>query len=120
MKKILLLSFCFLALFSCSNNDDEIVDDPILGTWLLFSSGGIEVSECEKMTSVEFKSDKTTFTEIYQEINDECVNSFDTNDTWENSDGVYSFNNIESQIDFTSDGSSFRISSGNIVYVKQE
>ncbi|WP_299839649.1 lipocalin family protein [uncultured Tenacibaculum sp.] len=112
----------FLVLFiSCSSDSDDNnnVNDPILGTWNLFSSGGSEATDCEKQSTITFASNKTTSSETFQDLAGNCI-SLTGNDTWENKgDNVYSFNNLESQIEFSNDNMTFRIVSGNIVYQKQ-
>ncbi|CAM1340550.1 hypothetical protein [Tenacibaculum amylolyticum] len=122
MKKFLATTFILVILFSCSNDDNTgNANDPILGKWFLFSNNALEASDCEKRSFIEFKSDGSTVSETYQEINTSCTNTISGNDKWENKgEGLYSFNNIESQIQFLDDNMTMRVSSGNIVYKKEQ
>lgn len=122
MKKFLATILFLFAILSCSNDENTgNANDPILGKWFLFSSNALEASDCEKRSFIEFKLDGTTVSETYQEINSNCTNTISGNDKWENKgEELYSFNNIESQIQFLDDNTTMRVSSGNIVYKKQQ
>lgn len=121
MKKLLFLTIFSSILLSCSNNDNVNDQDPILGKWLLFSNNSVEVSDCEKKNSIEFRSNNTTISETYQLINGNCSNTLNSNNTWENKgNNKYAFNNIETNIEFSNDNMTMRLSSGNVVYNKQQ
>ncbi len=123
MNRILILSLLLFTLFSCSSDDDtENSNDPILGKWFLFSVNNTEVSDCEKKSSIEFKSNGLTISDTHQVAGTngtDCLNISIIENRWENKgDNLYSFNNLESVISFSSDGTSFTITSGNLVYKK--
>ncbi len=123
MNRVLILSLLLFTLFSCSNDDDtENSNDPILGKWFLFSVNNTEVSDCEKKSSIEFKSNGVFISDTFQVAGTngtDCLNINIIENRWENKgDNLYSYNNLESVIDFSSDGTSFTVTSGNLVYKK--
>ncbi len=123
MNRVLILSLLIFTLFSCSSNDEnENNEDPILGKWFLFSINSVEVSDCEKKSSIEFNSNGLTISDTHQVAGTngtDCLNISIIENRWENKgNNLYSFNNIESVIDFSSDGNSFTITSGNVIYKK--
>ncbi len=73
MKKI----FLFLTLgvltssvlVSCSKDDEQ---DPIIGTWYLYSKDNIEVSDCLKKNEITFFEDNTFSNVYYGEYDGEC------------------------------------------------
>ncbi|TCI84401.1 hypothetical protein [Tenacibaculum sp. M341] len=128
MKKNFIISavtVCMLIFSSCSSDEDNNTsnsNDPILGKWFYFSLNNEEVSDCEKMTSIEFAVSGATTTETFEILTDDsCGRSSLTENTWTNKgDNIYTFNNLESKIEFFDNGNSFKISSGNIVYKKMQ
>lgn len=128
MKKNFIISAITLCMFifsSCSSDEDNNTsnsNDPILGKWFYFSLNNEEVSDCEKMTSIEFTVSGATTTETFEILTDDsCGRSSLTENTWTNKgDNIYTFNNLESKIEFFDNGNSFKISSGNIVYKKMQ
>ncbi len=119
MKKTLFILAIIFALVSCSNDENENSNDEIVGRWSLFSISKKEVTDCEKKTTIDFRSNGVTITETFQTLNNECSRTSLIENTWKNEgDNKYSFNNQQSSIEFDSDGSSFRIVNGDIVYKK--
>ncbi|SNR15395.1 lipocalin family protein [Tenacibaculum jejuense] len=111
MKKIIILSFAFLCLFSCSSNDSEVVGtdgdevvtdgsgsdgesdngngseakDPIIGTWTLFTgTDGVEVTECKKKTTFTFNEDNTYSQIEFNTVNNSCSEVVNVTGEWKN------------------------------------
>ncbi|WP_075341294.1 hypothetical protein [Tenacibaculum agarivorans] len=121
MYKYVLTICAIVALLSCSSDDENSsnVNDPILGKWNLFSIDNVEQPDCEKMSTIEFKTNNSTVSETFQTVNTDCIKIEGTN-TWENKgESLYTFNNIESQIEFSDDNTTMKILNGNTVYKKQ-
>ncbi|WP_075341295.1 lipocalin family protein [Tenacibaculum agarivorans] len=94
MKKILILSFAFLCLFSCSDTAEEAIDgaediiddntsdkDLLIGTWTLIkNNNNVDIdSDCQKKTTYEFKEDNSyTYTE-FNVVNNNCTEITDNN-----------------------------------------
>lgn len=90
MKKIFSLLLGIIILASCSSDDDVTpVEDPILGKWFISEvnntgSFNFQLSDCNKESFVDFKTDGTSVSEFYAESNGECT--LDSRDTgiWSN------------------------------------
>ncbi|MFT7900430.1 lipocalin family protein [Tenacibaculum ascidiaceicola] len=103
MKKILVLTIAMFSLLACSSDDENNLD-PIVGTWYKFSEEGIEVSECEKKTSVTFNENGTFNSTSYESIEDKCVIEDEFSATWTNKgNGIYSriYNGESSDVSIT-------------------
>lgn len=90
--KIVLVVFIMAGMVSCSNDDegnDPVTADPIVGKWKLqqqfMDSEEIELTDCEKQTTVEFMSNgNITSTDFYEDFEtEECVSEI-TAQKWEN------------------------------------
>lgn len=97
MKKLFILFFSLAVLVSCSSDDDNTGEDPILGTWFLAEfNNPIEpdasLSDCEKQSFITFNADNTAYTESYSTVDGECVEADSDTGDWENQGGsVYEF-----------------------------
>ncbi|CAM1340849.1 lipocalin family protein [Tenacibaculum amylolyticum] len=82
---ILLVQLCFSA---CSKNleENEIQDqDPIIGTWHLFSEEGIELTLCEQKGTVTYGEDSIYTLNLYQLVDGECISDGEIDlGTWSN------------------------------------
>lgn len=69
--------------FSCSSNDEETTQDPIIGGWYPFSKDNVEVSDCGKNSRLNFQSDNTLLRkEYYPNPNNDCILDFETTLRW--------------------------------------
>lgn len=84
MKKILILTIALFTLFSCSSDDEEITQDPIIGIWNLFAIDNNEVSDCLKQSTWVFNENGTATKQGYEETNRQCNSEPIENATWEN------------------------------------
>lgn len=124
MKKLLLLLFVSVALSSCSSNTDEA--DIIVGTWGLFSLNNVEVSDCEKMSTLTFNADGSAVGTNFMVINNTCSQS-GVNDvtTWmNNGNGSYviapgTANSVEWNITFSDGNNTLNITNQGVVYKRQ-
>ncbi len=103
MKKVFLSLFVLATtlLISCSNDDDAVGQDPIIGKWNFFSLAEIvdgqvgtpvEGSECKKRGFLEFKEDGTLISTPYAEDQGECIIDGEATGKWANiGDGNYRF-----------------------------
>jgi len=90
MKKILILSFAFFCLFSCSDTAQDVTDvadnsssdkDILIGTWTLIkNNNNVDIdSDCLKKTTYEFKENNSyTYTE-FNVVNNNCTEITDNN-----------------------------------------
>lgn len=133
MKKLIL--FLFISVFTISCSSDNNVDDtsqttdPIIGTWGVFSLAGTEASDCEKRSTIIFKSDRTANATTYQENpnnnnNCETVGATPENATWENmGNGVYKIVNSNTtltwNISFTDNNNTLTITNEDVVYKRR-
>ena len=108
MYLIVLLPAFLLRSCSCEGedtatiNDNEIVD-PVVGTWRLtsaikFENGKateIELTECEKLSTMAFKADRTLIDQAFEAVEGEgCISDSTAFLIWENrGNGVYVFMN---------------------------
>ncbi|UBZ05937.1 lipocalin family protein [Salegentibacter mishustinae] len=97
MKKLFLMLFSIALLVSCSEDDDANGDgDPILGTWYVveleneFSDD--ELSQCNLNSNITFQANTTANSEVYEEVEGECLSETSTADWERNSNGQYTFN----------------------------
>lgn len=88
MKYTAYLSILFIActlLTSCKKDDDTETTDPLIGTWQLEQvvEGGKEVTrdDCNKKSTIEFKSDKSYIDTYYRTENNSCSSSVEKG-TW--------------------------------------
>lgn len=106
MKKIIILSFALVCLFSCSSSDTSPIDsnpttsdggdnsggntggnsttkDPIIGTWTLFlGTDQAEVSDCLKKTTFTFNEDKSYTQVEFKKVNGSCDKVVDVAGEW--------------------------------------
>lgn len=98
--KFILIFLAFAGIASCSSDDDGSsneppANDPIVGTWKiqqqLIDGEEEPLSDCEKQSTVEFKTNETvTSTDYYDDPDTgECITDVYTED-WENrGNGIY-------------------------------
>ncbi|WP_109851349.1 lipocalin family protein [Aquimarina sp. AU58] len=93
MKKLNLLILVFATIFiSCSKDDDtsnEKTSD-LIGTWELIHEQQSNLpentlSDCEKTSTIEFKSDKTYIEKTFAIANGNCVSDGEYNGSWSES-----------------------------------
>lgn len=84
MKKLLILLLVSIITISCSSDNEENTQDPIIGTWTLFAIENIEVSDCLKQSTWIFNENGTATKQDYEEANQQCNSQPRENATWEN------------------------------------
>lgn len=104
---ITLIAICSLFFFSCKkdkNQKDEI--QLVSGKWYLETEDGVEVSACEKKSSVEFTNDGRWVFQVYIEYDTDCESI--------NGEGTYTLNgnNITITLGTESSIGTFSISGG--------
>ena len=92
MKKIiLLLCVSVFILTSCSSDDDneDLSQDQLIGTWTYFQSfeDGVEIilTDCEKQETQEFSSNGDFTITFYDDFDGPCEEDFVLSGTWSNS-----------------------------------
>lgn len=124
MKKLLLILLCAISLTSCSNNNED--PDTIVGTWYLFSINNIEVSDCEKMSTVTFNANLTATGTTYMMSNNICsIIDANSTATWAH-DGnmVYTITPSNGSVEqwnivFSDNNNTLDITNEGIVYKRQ-
>lgn len=89
MKKLILMFFGLAVLTSCSSDDDNTGEDPILGTWALveINPALVPIEDCNETSTIIFSADHTADSTFYLE---ECEPETSTG-SWENEgNNVYS------------------------------
>lgn len=69
MKKLLIMFFGLAVLTSCSSDDDNIGEDPILGTWVLIeiNPAAVNIEDCDETSIIIFGADNTANSTFYLE-----------------------------------------------------
>lgn len=124
MKKILLTLLCTFTFLSCSNSNEDT--DIIVGTWGLFSINNVEVSDCEKMSTITFNLDGSTTGTTYMINNNICAQQ-GVNDitTWVNNrNNIYiispnTSNALEWKIVFSDNNNTMDIVNEGVIYKRQ-
>ena len=106
MKKLLYLFIASTILISCSSNDDSLENsDFIIGSWKLTHEYGTEVSDCEKKSTIVFKSSNFSTSPYNFDINDNCISLGTSNGIWANNDDIYTLERdgivLEVKIEFS-------------------
>ena len=114
MKKALLMGVVALCLFSCKNDQDDDSQSDILGKWqpykdvvysgktgLIIDKKTKDYTDCEKKSSVEFRSDNKFFASSYDDVDGGCVLDDQTN-------GTYSYNPSTKYISTTWDNETYK------------
>lgn len=92
MKKTLLVVLAMVVTLAGCSKDEEVKQDPIIGKWKLislntYSNGEIEpykeLTDCEKKSQLEFKTDGSGKRDFYDPYNNECIGVHDVY-TWSN------------------------------------
>lgn len=123
MKKLLTLSIVIFSLFSCSSNDDNL--DPFVGTWYKFSFNNIEVSDCEKKSTVTNKENETYTSTSYYISDNDCKTIPLESGTWTNKgSGIYTIiqkgkEAIDIKIIFKDNNNTFVFSTEKIINGKK-
>lgn len=106
MKKTLyvgLLIATALVSFSCSENDNTEIDnpitetsDPVVGTWTLIAKAQVGAglqeapTSCERQSTMEFRANKTFTAAFFDDQEEACVTTNSNSGTWENiGEGMY-------------------------------
>lgn len=86
MKKLLILTFTFISLLSCTDSDQDI-KDPFIGTWYKFSYQGKEVSDCEKKTTFIVEENGNISISSFEEFENKCIDDGTATGKWSKHDG---------------------------------
>ncbi len=97
MKIIVLFLVAITSLLSCSSDDgneqNQVNQDPIIGTWNFDKNNTVDVSDCLKQTTYVFNADGTyTYTQYNLDNSNNCVENTNQSfyGTWQkNDDGTY-------------------------------
>ncbi len=100
MKKLLVILAMAVAMMACSKDDDKEIlngNDPIIGTWYLYSLNGVKTNDCMKKSTMSFSKDKSAYGVAYSDESGECLLIETVKGSWKNEgDGEYStFNDGE-------------------------
>ena len=113
MKQTFALLLMLTLMISCKKDKDEDkssspYEQLVEGTWYLQTTDGVELSVCEKQSSVKFKTDGSVLSKVYMEGDGSCG---DPNFTI---DGLYTVdgNNIEINLGLGTSTGTFNISNG--------
>lgn len=102
MKKLLILFLVGITTFSCSSDNEETTQDPIIGTWTLFSRNNQEVNDCQKKSTVSFTENGNYNNTGYylDNTNNNCIADYNENGGWENNNGNYiiKVDNVNNQV----------------------
>lgn len=119
-KSVLFLSILLTVLFSCNSNDNEPLQDQVIGNWKLFkhTKNGVEdsLSDCDKQSSFVYNTDGSYREVIVRNgVNGSCRNVETRDGTWENAgNGFYNL-----KLNNSSAGSNTKyIFKGNTYYVE--
>lgn len=125
-----MIALCGAVLTSCSKNDDDSEQDPIIGTWLLIEISKVEdgvtineeLTDCDKKNSGSFKADGTFESNSFDLDGDECILDHTLQGNWTNlGDGVYESEHdgstFEQKVVFSGNTFSINSQNGDVTYI---